>query len=58
MRKVASREALDDIQQMHRGVHMALDALVNQSDPERAVEILQQIDAAMVTWINEVRQMR
>ncbi|MRH20281.1 hypothetical protein [Rhodovulum strictum] len=58
MHKVANREALDGVQQMHRGVHMALDALVHQGDTEAAVEILRQLDAVMVDWINETRKMR
>ncbi|TCO72392.1 hypothetical protein [Rhodovulum euryhalinum] len=58
MHKVANREALDGVQQMHRALHMALDALVNHDDPARAVEILSGIDAAMVDWINETRKMR
>jgi len=58
MHKVANREALDGVQQMHRALHMALDALMHQDDPDRAAQILQQIDAAMVEWINETRKMR
>lgn len=58
MKPVANREARDGIQQMHRGVQIALDALVNQNDPETATEILRKLDMAMVDWINETRTFR
>ncbi|TCP62856.1 hypothetical protein EV663_101116 [Rhodovulum bhavnagarense] len=58
MKPSANREARDGIQQMHRGVQIALDALVNRNDPETAVEILRRLDVAMVDWINETRVFR
>ncbi|BAQ67884.1 hypothetical protein JMM63_08000 [Rhodovulum sulfidophilum] len=58
MKPVASREAIDGVQQMHRALHMALDALENRDEPERAAEILRQIDVAMVDWIEAARFMR
>lgn len=58
MKPAANREARDGIQQMHRGVQMALDALVNGNDPETAAEILRQIDVAMVDWIDATRVFR
>ena len=58
MKPVANREARDGIEQMHRGIHMALEALVNRNDPETAIEILRQIDVAMVDWIDATRVFR
>ncbi|TCP21788.1 hypothetical protein [Rhodovulum adriaticum] len=58
MKPSANREARDGIQQIHRGVHMALDALENQNDPETAARILRQIDVAMVDWINATQVFR
>lgn len=58
MRKVANREALDGVQQMHRTVHAALDALLNRNAPDDAAELLRALDVAMVDWINETRNMR
>lgn len=58
MKPVANREARDGIQQMHRALQMALDALVNGNDPETAAGILRQIDRAMVDWIDETRTFR
>ncbi len=58
MHKVANREARDGVQQMHRAVHAALDALLNQRDGAAAAEILRALDVAMVDWIDETRVMR
>jgi len=58
MKKVANREAIDGVQQMHRALHFALDELVNRDDPDRAAEILRQIDIAMVEWIEETKTRR
>ncbi|SIO24755.1 hypothetical protein SAMN05444722_1009 [Rhodovulum sp. ES.010] len=58
MNPVANREAIDGVQRMHRGVHMALEELVNRGDAERAAEILQALDVEMVEWINATRKMR
>jgi len=58
MRKVANREAIDGVQQMHRGLQLALDELLTRNDHDRAAEILRQIDVMMVDWIEETKTRR
>ena len=58
MRKVANREAIDGVQQMHRGLQLALDELLTRRDHDRAAEILRQIDVMMVDWIEETKTRR
>lgn len=58
MKKVANREAIDGVQKLHRGLHMAMDELINRKDYETAREILLQIDYEMVEWIKETKVQR
>ncbi|MEX5729135.1 hypothetical protein Ga0609869_002488 [Rhodovulum iodosum] len=58
MNKLANREAIDGVQQMHRGLQMALQELVLHKDYERAEAILRQLDIAMVDWIDETKTRR
>jgi hypothetical protein len=56
--KAATKSAVEDVEDMHRGVHLALEALVNQKDKARAEEILRQLDSRMASWLNTTQVAR
>ncbi|WP_161806038.1 hypothetical protein [Gemmobacter sp. LW-1] len=56
--KVASKDAIDDIQNIHQGIHLALDALVRSKDYRRSEELLRQIDQLTAHWLNTVKVAR
>lgn len=56
MTQKANSEAIDDIQDMHRGLHIAMDHLINRSDTAKAEEVLRQIDLRMSRWINDTKK--
>lgn len=56
--KAATKNAIDAVQDMHRGVHLALEAHVNQKDGARTEEILRQLDHMMASWLNTTKVVR
>ncbi|MFW2543842.1 hypothetical protein ACN2XU_14460 [Primorskyibacter sp. 2E107] len=53
MKKVASKEAVDAVKDMHRGLHIAMDHLLNRKDSAKAEEVLRELDFHMANWINQ-----
>jgi len=56
--KHANKEAYDAVQDMQRGLHFAMNELIVQKDYRRTEEILRQVDALMVDWINSTRKVQ
>ncbi|WP_309668305.1 hypothetical protein [Tabrizicola sp.] len=53
--KQANKEAIEDVKDMHRGLHMAMEELIKRKDYARSETILHQIDQAMSRWINQTK---
>lgn len=58
MAKLATREVIDDIKDIHRGVHVAMDNLITAKNYKEAEIVLRQIDARMTELINSTREVR
>ncbi|MDM8167011.1 hypothetical protein [Roseovarius sp.] len=55
MKKVANKEAADAVKDMHRGLHIAMDHLLNRNDPQKAEEVLRELDFHMANWLNQTK---
>ena len=53
--KIATVEAVEDLQDIHRGLHAAMDALIRSKDAKKTEEILHQIDQRMTSWIKQTK---
>ncbi|MBZ0123839.1 MAG: hypothetical protein K8F31_08130 [Roseovarius sp.] len=53
MKKVANREAVDAVQDMQRGLHIALDCYLNQNDPAKGEQVLRELDLHLTDWLNQ-----
>jgi hypothetical protein len=58
MKKTANKEAVDAVQDMHRGLHIALDNLVNRNDTAKTEEILRELDFHMTRWLNQINTVK
>lgn len=58
MNKIANMEAIDAVKDMKRGLHIAMDHLINREDPAKAKEVLHELDFHMANWLNQVKIMR
>ena len=55
MEKVANKEAVDAVKDMHRGLHIAMDHLLNRNDPAKGEQVLHELDSHMTNWINQTK---
>lgn len=53
--QVATKEALEGVQDMHRGLHLAMEELIRNKDYDRAEQILRQLDQVMSRWLNDTK---
>lgn len=53
--KLVNVEAKSAVEDMHRGLHLAMAALLTNRDKDEAERILRQLDAVMAGFLNEVR---
>jgi hypothetical protein len=54
--KKANSDAIHDIKDMHRGLHIAMDHLINRDDPSEAEKILRELDERMSRWLNQTKK--
>ena len=54
--KKANSDAIDDIKDMHRGLHIAMDHLITRNDPSEAEKILRELDQRMLLWLNQTKK--
>jgi hypothetical protein len=53
--KVANQEAVDAVEDMKRGLHMAMTEFIRNREYDKAEQILHQLDQTMVRWINDTK---
>lgn len=58
MNELASAEVIGDLEDIHRGLHVAMECLINARDYSEAELVLRQIDQRMARLINSVRPVR
>ncbi|UDL87301.1 hypothetical protein LGH82_19120 [Mesorhizobium sp. PAMC28654] len=58
MNFVATKELKDQIDDLHRGLHFTLEALVNQKDYRRSEELLREMDFYLTRMVNETKVTR
>lgn len=55
MTYVATKDLKDQIDDLHRVVHIALDALLNQKDYRRVEDVLREMDHYLTILVNETK---
>lgn len=58
MSEAINAEAKRTLEDMHNGLHVALETLVNYNDAGRTEAILRQLDTAMVNFLNRAQAIR
>jgi hypothetical protein len=56
--KVANQQAVDAVEDMRRGLHMAMTEFIRNREYDRAEQILHQLDDAMARWISDTKVVR
>ena len=58
MPKIATLEVIEDLQDLHNGLQLAMDKLIRDKDYTEAEVILRQVDARMSQLINTTTEQR
>lgn len=58
MDKMTNKEAVDALLDMHRGLHIGMDSLINNQDIKKTEQILRELDFHMSNWINQTKVLR
>jgi hypothetical protein len=55
-RKDNTMKPSDELTNLHRGLHFAMEALINKKDYSEAERLLRQVDAIMANCINKLER--
>jgi hypothetical protein len=58
MKYVANKQLKDELDDLHRGLHLAMDALINQKDYERTEQLLREMDHYLSNIVTETKVAR
>ncbi len=58
MKYVATKALKDQIDDIHRGLHIAMDALINKKDYRRTEEVLREVDHYLSIIVSETKVAR
>ena len=58
MSELASTEVINDLVDIHRGLHVAMEHLISSRNYSEAERVLRQVDQRMARVINSVRPLR
>ncbi len=58
MNYVATKELKDQIDDLHRGLHIAMEAVIRQKDYRRAEEVLHEMDHYLTLMVTETKVAR
>lgn len=58
MHLIATKDLKDQIDDLHRGLHVTMEAFINQKDYRRTEELLREMDFYLTRLVNETKVAR